>query len=97
MKYDVHIYVQVRVKVPGVEAESQVEAIKKADRMVDWDRLFDGMALPFGSAVSEVTYTEENTEYLVDEEGDEKYERSRYYDADMEDIRADTRKKEGGM
>ena len=86
MKYAVHIFAVVRVKVPDVEAESQADAIRKAEESTD---LYGTLNWPIGRmchvdarGVSEVEYAEENLYYLVDEEGDEKFERSRHYKAD---------------
>ena len=41
MTYDVHIFAEVRVKVPGIEADSQTEAVKKAQELVNLYQLFD--------------------------------------------------------
>ena len=86
MKYAVHIFAVVRVKIPDVEAESQAEAIRKAEESTD---LYGTLNWPIGRmchvdarGVSEVEYAEENLYYLVDEEGDEKYANSRHYKAD---------------
>ena len=40
MKYEVHIYAIVRVKVVDVEAESQQEAIRNAEARCDLYALF---------------------------------------------------------
>jgi len=68
-KYRVHVYLVVRVPF-DVEAESQEEAIKAAEKLVD----NDSYRLP------EAEDAEEIVGYLVDEEGDEEYERSVSYD-----------------
>jgi len=73
MKYDVHIYATVRVKVCGVEADSQAEAIKKAEAQTD---LYDTLGEP-GHGTE---YAEEITGFLVDEDGDTEYHNTRYYD-----------------
>jgi phosphoribosylanthranilate isomerase len=80
MKYDVHIYATVRVKVCGVEAESQVEAIKNAEANTNLHELFPYKTQADGT---ETEYAEEVTGYLVDEHGDAEYSRTRYYNADM--------------
>jgi len=72
-RYDVHIYPVVRVKVSGVEAESQVEAIRKAEEMTDFHRLFDREA-------NGIEYAEDIDCFLADEDGDEEYLNSRWYD-----------------
>ena len=47
MKYDVHIFAVARVKVAGIAAQSQAEAIVKAEDSVDLYHLFDNAgALP---------------------------------------------------
>lgn len=75
MKYNVHLYIAARVKIEGVEAESQQEAIEKAQKGADFHGFFvegdaDVLAQwdegpPLGA--------------LVDEEGDVDYERTEYY------------------
>ena len=72
MKYDVHLFPIVRVKVHGVEAGSQEEAIKKAEESTDFDNLFN--------KAPDIEYAEEVAYYLVDEVGDEEYERTRWHD-----------------
>lgn len=72
MKYDVHLFPIVRVKVHGVEAGSQEEAIKKAEESTDFDDLFN--------KAPDIEYAEEVAYYLIDEVGDEEYERTRWHD-----------------
>ena len=79
MKYDVHIFAVVRVKVAGIVAESQTKAIQKAEDSVDLYRLFDN---PRASAVEATEFADDITHYLVDEVGDSMHERSRFYNAD---------------
>jgi len=80
MKYDVHVYATVRVMVPGIEAESQEEAIKTAQAQLDNDQtLYELFDHPENEVVT--SYAEEITGYLVDETGDESYERTTFYDA----------------
>jgi hypothetical protein len=71
MKYDVHIYAVVRVKIEAVEADSQVAAIQEAQKGLDLEE-----------AVRSGEYAEEITGFLVDEVGDENYSQSRAYQAD---------------
>ena len=73
MKYDVHIYATVRVKVCGVEANSQKEAIAKAEEQTD---LYETIGNCPGA-----DYAEEITGFLVDQEGDEEYRHTRSYNA----------------
>ena len=78
MKYDVHVYAVVRVKCPGIEAESQKDAIRKVED-VDLNRLFANPSL-VGGNVSQVEYADEDAYFLVDEEGDDDRDRSVWYD-----------------
>tara|TARA_R100000306_G_C4358695_1_gene134138 strand:+ start:312 stop:590 length:279 start_codon:yes stop_codon:yes gene_type:complete len=75
MEYTVHVYAIVRVPVK-VEAESQVDAIEKAEAKVDWYTQFDG----------DQEWAEENAYYLVDELGDEEYQKSHWYAYVNQDI-----------
>ena len=68
MKYKVHVYAVARVPLE-VEAESQLNAIKKANDY-DWN------SVNFGSG----EFSEEITGFLVDEEGDEDFGQSTLYD-----------------
>lgn len=77
MKYAVHIMAIVRVKMPGVEADSQEDAIKKAEAAVDLNFL-GSPYLP--QNVEHVEYADDIDGYHVDEEGDPEHERSRWYD-----------------
>ncbi len=72
MKYNVHLFPIVRVKVHGVEADSQEEAIKKAEDSTDFNDLFN--------KAPDIEYAEEVAYYLVDEVGDEEYERTGWHD-----------------
>jgi hypothetical protein len=82
MKYDVHIYAVVRVKVPGVEAESQTDAIEQAEEQVDFNALFDSRRFSLYPGIECVEYADETSGYLVDEEGDEEHDRSSFYKYD---------------
>lgn len=73
MKYTVHIYLIVRVKVAGIEADSQEEAMKKAEAKVDFHTIFDSMN-------ETIEYAEDIDGFHVDEEDDPEYTRSRWYD-----------------
>lgn len=78
MKYDVHLYVPARVKIEGIEAESQEEAVQIAQNRFDPADFFHGDDAREG-AVSDEGPT---LGAMVDEEGDEAYERSRYHPLD---------------
>lgn len=65
MKYRVHIFAVVRVPV-DVEAESQEQAILKAESTVDLYRMFEDPDRR-GHSEEPGEYAEEIDEYLVDE------------------------------
>jgi len=81
-KYDVHIYAVTRVKVAGVEAARQKQAIVKAEKKVDLHSVLDGGA--FGLNIESIEYAEEIVGFMVDEVGDEFYTKSNQYDGDGE-------------
>jgi hypothetical protein len=78
-KYHVHLYPVVCVTVRDVDADSQVEAIKKAEELVDLDKLFAGLGGPY---VASMQYADKIDGFLVDEEGDTEYQKSTWYDAE---------------
>ncbi|KKM00327.1 hypothetical protein LCGC14_1805530 [marine sediment metagenome] len=73
MKYTVHIYPIVRVTFSDVEANSQEEAMKKAEDGADFHETFDRLAV-------NVEYAEDIDCFHVDEENDPEYARSVWYD-----------------
>ena len=84
MKHDVHLYCVVRVKIPNVEAPSQIEAIEKAERnygpclhkvLYSYKPIYSGMETKI-----ETAYAEEIVGALVDEVGDLDFSRSRNYE-----------------
>ena len=75
-EHDVHIFAIVRVKVPGVKAKSQIQAIEEARGRVDFYRLFELCAQPGTECVE---FAEEFSHYLVDEEDDLEYNATRWY------------------
>ena len=83
MKYNVHMYTVVRVKILDVEANSQEEAIKRVRDHVNLNDLLN-RSHPL-SNVEHVEFVDEITGYLVDEQGDQKHERSRFYEAGTEE------------
>ena len=76
-KYHVHLYPIVHVLVRNVEADSQVEAIKKAEELVDLQKLFAGMT---GLWEVSMDYTDDIDGFLVDEDGDTEHQNSARYD-----------------
>jgi hypothetical protein len=70
MRYDVHLYVTVRVKVPDIEAANQLEAIEVAE-----SRFFEDC----NQLARQGEYADEITAALVDEQGDRDYENSRLH------------------
>ncbi len=83
-KYKVHLFAVVRVPVE-VEAESQTEAIKKAEEETDLHALFDYWNP--GGIGQERQYAEEITEYLVDEQGDQDHSNTRCYEYEGGELR----------
>ena len=80
-KYNVHIFAVVRVKFKDIEADSQEQAIKIASKDADFHQMFDKYLEPAGVFdAPEIEYAEEEAYYLVDEAGDEEYEKSRWHD-----------------
>ena len=73
--YDVHLFPVVRLKFPRVQAESQTEAIEKA---------IEGFHSSLPSAFVDAEYADELEYFLVDEVGDEEYERTQWYEYDTE-------------
>lgn len=73
LRYDVHIFATVRVKVPDVEAETQEEAIKKAKESVDFESLLSNIGGYETESADEIGY------YLVDEAGDKEHNNTRWY------------------
>lgn len=74
-KYHVHLYPIVRVLVRDIEAESQVEAIKKAEAQVDWDAF-----LSHSVGMLHAEFADDFDGFHVDEDGDPEHERSTGYD-----------------
>ena len=81
-RYDVHLFAIVRVKVSGVEAESQQAAIAKTVEGVDLHELLDREGVeaetPAG-LVTAITAAEEIAYVLVDEWDDPGFARSQHY------------------
>ncbi len=76
MKYTVHIFPIVRVTFPGIEADSQEEAMKKAEEMADFNTLFS----------HGVEYADHIDGFHVDEENDPEHYRSVWYDKHMQPV-----------
>lgn len=76
MKHTVFIYAIVVVKVPNIEAESQLEAMKKAD-LIDLNFLSD---TDHPKDVEYVEYADDIDGFLVDEDNDPGFEKSTWYD-----------------
>lgn len=69
-QYDVHLFPVVRIKVSGVAAASQREAIDAALAQTDLYAHFNR---------SECEFAEELSHFLVDVGGDNQYEQSRWF------------------
>ncbi len=93
MRFDVHIFAVVRVKVANVKAASPVKAIKKAESKVDLYRLFSSReqgGRVCGCGAAETDYADElsgRLAYLVDRVRDATYARSRRFDEHLDEIR----------
>lgn len=85
MKYTVHLFPVVRLKVPNVEAPSQTEAVAQAlAERQDLEILLHRPACGFD-------YADEISHFLVDEVGDEEHQNSQFYEADGRTPLADKR------
>ena len=83
MTHDVHIFAVVRVKCPGIEAESHDAAAKKAmERFHDLYGLFEtGNFRRMPEGMTDVEFGEEFSHSLVDEADDPEHGRSTWHDA----------------
>ena len=82
MDYDVTVYAVVRVKIPRVTGvASQRQAIEAVNGFLNLDHVFPPSEHRLMAAGVVVTseYAEEVVRYLVDEVGDEEFERSQHY------------------
>jgi hypothetical protein len=90
MKHDIHCYVVVRVCVQDVEAESQQDAIKKADEYLG--PMLGGLftqTCPRDPKLKSIEYAEDSAGYLVDEAGDTEYLKSQFYNKNGEPSKPD--------
>lgn len=80
MKYDVHVYAIVRVKVTDIEAETQEAAVEKAENRVFelGEELFLRSYVPIED-IGHTEWAEDIHGFLVDEHGDSEYERTQAY------------------
>lgn len=91
-QYDVHAYCTVRVKISNVEALDPVDAVAKVSDNVSFHNIFQAVlkdpsrmtTLPLlkTGQVSDVEFSDEVQDYLVDRHGDNDYSESRVYDTD---------------
>lgn len=87
MKYNVHVFAVVRVKVNNVEAKDHTEAMDKAfeEMWADHERFTADREWrvqdEMGISYIELAEDEPATHYLVDEQGDEQYENSAWYNS----------------
>ncbi len=94
MKYDVHLFTQVRVKVVGVEADCDVDAMKRVESGIDFHRLLDCWNPKYnatgGYSVDHVEYAESAPDfYLVDvllPDGSVDYDNTCWYGPDYEPL-----------
>jgi len=78
--YNVHIFTVVRVKVCDIEASSHEEAAQKAETLIPFHDLFDRDSTP---STPEMEWGEEHSHALIDVQGDEEYENSKWLAADL--------------
>lgn len=77
MKYDVHIYPIVRVKVAGIEADSPEAAIAIAGKAFN----LSNESAPEIAGTAEFEWLDESAPYaLVDIAGDDEYQHSAWFD-----------------
>ncbi len=79
MKYSVLIKAILNVRVDDIEADSQIQAIHRAQEinlhtLIDKDGPVQSSRRP----IRYLEYSDENAEYLVDEENDPEFEKSRW-------------------
>lgn len=77
-KYNVLLCPVVNMRVNGVEARNQVAAIKKAERMVDINSIFNNHHPD--APVAYIEATDKFDAFLVDVEGDKEFSKSTWYD-----------------
>ena len=80
-----HLFVIVRVKVPGVEASTHEEAVEKARQQAGQD-FYERFATP------DSEYAEEISHYLVDVTGDPEYNQSRWFYSEQNPLAANLRR-----
>jgi len=82
--YNVVLYPIVVTKVSNIEAKTMREAISKAEKLIDWNRLFDSRN------VGGTNYTEfasEFASYLVDVVGDTEFSKSKWFTKNARPVR----------
>lgn len=98
--HDVTIYTTVRVKVCGIEADTQVDAIHKAQDVLRkhpgvLNRTFVRDETSLRGEISYIADAEDLQGYLVDVRGDEEFENTNYYSPDERALVTGTLKKSG--
>ncbi len=87
MKYNVHLYPRIRVKVMDVEAKSQSQAIDRAEQGIDIHRML--RAIPKGVLVAlgieYAEYEDDLREAIVDEHDDPEFHNTRRHKLDISD------------
>lgn len=78
MKYYVHRYEIVRMKIGPIEAETMEEAINKSDELADTHNYFKN-GDPINEHVDHVESADECDCFLVDIVGDDEYENSKWF------------------
>ncbi len=84
-KYSPLINTVVSVRLPEIEAESQEEAAKKALAGFT-GAFFDGIKPRPGDGFIHLQWAEENDSVLIDEVGDEEFDKSCWYKLDEDGV-----------
>jgi len=74
-KYDVHLFPVLRFTVRGIEAESMEEACKIAEQNLSDEAIKSAIC---GGSEHEAEFEDEVVEALVDVQGDDQYEHTRW-------------------
>jgi hypothetical protein len=86
-KYDVYLYTIVTVKICGVKAEYDEEAMNRAGTAVDLDKLFESVHIPIPTGKSPYVDSVEYSDidgYFVEAANETDHNRGREYDRIME-------------
>jgi len=96
MRYNVHVYAVVRIKV-AVHANDHQEAMEAADDilarnadLLQWYKVPPELEASIQAPmILHCESAEETVGYLVDEDGDDEHENSRFYDEERRPVKGD--------